>query len=496
MERLFASTSVYRAGIDDLLLTALGLALYGWRRDYYDLEDGPLLVDLEGHGREVGESGLDLSRTVGWFTSVYPVRVDFDGIDLDVAFEGEAAAGYALRLMKEELRRTSDRGLGYGVLRWLNAETREELSGLPQAEIAFNYLGRFELSRQQEGQLDRRDARWRLLQSGLVGGEDDPKRQRFHLLDVNALLDGSGCLRINWTYHPDAHQDASIQDLAERYSRALTALARHCQEAPLGSSYYPILPLKFYGRSAPLFCIHPLGGIAGIFNDLSRSMKNDSPVYGIQARGLEIGESPFLTFAEMIDVYIHSILERVPNGIIHLIGHSGGALIAHEIACILEKMGRRIGFVGLIDQPPHIAVQDSQFKTKDEHISEIAKELELVISDNHDSSEISKIFLDFFVNRQIVQPTTPITWVGRFLNEMSLGRRRLESHRVNKGNFDAVFFAGDAVTPTLEIIEERLKWKNYCKSVTYIPIQATHMRMLDPEPSKVIAAAIDALLDD
>ncbi|MFM9153980.1 MAG: condensation domain-containing protein, partial [Methylocystis sp.] len=239
MERLFASTSVYRAGIDDLLLTALGLALYGWRRDYYDLEDGPLLVDLEGHGREVGESGLDLSRTVGWVTSVYPVRVDFDGIDLDVAFEGEAAAGYALRLMKEELRRTSDRGLGYGLLRWLNAETGEELSGLPQAEIAFNYLGRFESSRQQEGQLDRRDARWRLLQSGLVGGEDDPQRQRFHLLDVNALLDGSGCLRINWTYHPDAHQDASIQDLAERYSRALTALARHCQEAPLDQRLTP-----------------------------------------------------------------------------------------------------------------------------------------------------------------------------------------------------------------------------------------------------------------
>ncbi|MFM8646422.1 MAG: condensation domain-containing protein, partial [Methylocystis sp.] len=80
MERLFASTSVYRTGIDDLLLTALGLALYGWRRDYYGREDGALLVDLEGHGREVGESGLDLSRTVGWFTSVYPVRLDFDGI--------------------------------------------------------------------------------------------------------------------------------------------------------------------------------------------------------------------------------------------------------------------------------------------------------------------------------------------------------------------------------------------------------------------------------
>ncbi|MFM9163618.1 MAG: condensation domain-containing protein, partial [Methylocystis sp.] len=233
MERLFASTAVYKAGVDDLLLTALGLALYGWRRDYYGREDAPLLVELEGHGREGGESGLDLSRTVGWFTSVYPVRLDFEAIDLDAAFEGEAAAGYALRMMKEELRRTSDRGLGYGLLRWLNEETGAELSRLPQAEIAFNYLGRFESSRQQEGQLDRRDANWRLLQNGLVGGEDDPQRQRFHLIDVNAVLDGSGCLRIGWTYNPEAHQEVSIQDLADRYSRALVALTKHCQEAPL-----------------------------------------------------------------------------------------------------------------------------------------------------------------------------------------------------------------------------------------------------------------------
>ncbi|MFM9163392.1 MAG: condensation domain-containing protein, partial [Methylocystis sp.] len=189
--------------------------------------------------REVGESGLDLSRTVGWFTSVYPVRLDFEAIDLDAAFEGDAAAGYALRKMKEELRRTSDRGLGYGLLRWLNEETGAELSRLPQAEIAFNYLGRFESSRQQANPSDAHDATWRLFGDGLVGGEDDPGRQRFHLIDVNAVLDGNGCLRINWTYHPDAHAEASIQDLAERYAHALVALTKHCQEAPLDQRLTP-----------------------------------------------------------------------------------------------------------------------------------------------------------------------------------------------------------------------------------------------------------------
>ncbi|MFM7053105.1 MAG: condensation domain-containing protein, partial [Bacteroidota bacterium] len=239
MERLFASTSVYKVGIDDLLLTALGLALYGWRRDYYGSRgvetSGPILVDLEGHGREVGESGLDLSRTVGWFTSIYPVRLDFDMIDLDAAYEGKAAAGYALRVMKEELRRTTDRGLGYGLLRWLNEETGEELSRLPLAQIAFNYLGRFEGS----GEDKKKHSDWRLLQDGLVGGEDDPARQRFHLLDVNAVLDGRGQLRIGWSYNPEAHQEGSIRDLAQRYQQALIALVRHCQDAPLEQRLTP-----------------------------------------------------------------------------------------------------------------------------------------------------------------------------------------------------------------------------------------------------------------
>ncbi|NBT22859.1 MAG: hypothetical protein EBT10_06000, partial [Methylocystaceae bacterium] len=194
-----------------------------------------MIFYLEGHGREVGESGLDLSRTVGWFTSIYPVRLDFDAIDLDAAYEGKAAAGYALRLMKEELRRSSDRGLGYGLLRWLNETTREELSHLPQAQIAFNYLGRFEGVGQEADHAEG----WRLSQTGLVGGEDDPARQRFHLLDVNAVLDGSGQLRINWSYHPEAHQEGSISDLAQRYQKALVALARHCQEAPLEQRLTP-----------------------------------------------------------------------------------------------------------------------------------------------------------------------------------------------------------------------------------------------------------------
>ena len=87
-----------------------------------------MLVDLEGHGREPMADGIDLSRTVGWFTSLYPVRLDVGPIDLDVALGGGAAMGDALKRVKEQLRAIPGRGLGYGLLRYLHAEAGPRLA--------------------------------------------------------------------------------------------------------------------------------------------------------------------------------------------------------------------------------------------------------------------------------------------------------------------------------------------------------------------------------
>jgi len=237
LEQLLSATAVYRAGIDDVLLTALGLAVYGWRRDFYGSADtGALLVDLEGHGRESEDSKLDVTRTVGWFTSAHPVRLEYAGLDIDEALRGGASAGLALRTMKEGLRRTSDRGLGYGMLRWLNAQTGQELAQLPRAQMAFNYLGRFERSdsaKQQEGE------GWQLSDNALVEGQDDPLRRRLHLLEINAVVDATDSLNIAWDFHPVAHSQAAIADLAQRFTQALEAMVRHCHETPLAQTLTP-----------------------------------------------------------------------------------------------------------------------------------------------------------------------------------------------------------------------------------------------------------------
>ena len=118
----------YQTQINDVLLTALAQAFARWTGEY------TLLIDLEGHGREEIVDGVDLSRTVGWFTTLFPVL-----LQLEHAY----TPAQALKSVKEQLRRIPKRGIGYGVLRYLSQDTEvtEGLRALPQAEVCFNYLG-------------------------------------------------------------------------------------------------------------------------------------------------------------------------------------------------------------------------------------------------------------------------------------------------------------------------------------------------------------------
>ncbi|MGA5292083.1 amino acid adenylation domain-containing protein, partial [Streptomyces pseudogriseolus] len=130
--------AAYRGTATDVLLAALACAVGRWRGT-----DRSTLVRLEGHGREEDVvPGADLSRTAGWFTSMYPARVDVRGVDPAGVLAGGPAAGQAIKLVKEQLRTVPDKGLGYGLLRHLNPETAEQLAGYPVPQIGFNYLGR------------------------------------------------------------------------------------------------------------------------------------------------------------------------------------------------------------------------------------------------------------------------------------------------------------------------------------------------------------------
>ena len=180
-----------------------------------------VLLDLEGHGREEdGFAGVDLTRTVGWFTSLYPVRLDPGAIDVAAALSGGAPLGRALKSIKEQLRAVPQKGLHYGLLRYLNNDTAQDLSGLPEPELGFNYLGRFGGASSSTGD----GAAWPLASEleGLASG--DPAMPLAHLIEINALtLEGAEGpqLTANVSFASRLLSEAQVRALAEGWFGAL-----------------------------------------------------------------------------------------------------------------------------------------------------------------------------------------------------------------------------------------------------------------------------------
>jgi amino acid adenylation domain-containing protein/non-ribosomal peptide synthase protein (TIGR01720 family) len=183
--------------INDLLLAALALALREWTGRESQV------IHLEGHGREAAGSGLDFSRSVGWFTTLYPVRLDL---------RGATEATRALGAVQTQLAAVPGRGLGYGVGRFLHHPPLWEPA---TAEICFNYLGQFDgLVGPQAPFAPAEEA---------VGFHHSPRGTRAHGIDLNGLVTG-GELRFEWHYPAARLRPATIARLAERHLAHLRAL--------------------------------------------------------------------------------------------------------------------------------------------------------------------------------------------------------------------------------------------------------------------------------
>ncbi len=175
--------------------------------------------------------GVDLSRTVGWFTTLYPVRLDVAGVDLVDAFGGGGAAGDALKSVKEQMRRVPDNGIGYGVLRHLDPVAGPALAAGPAPEIGFNYLGRFTLGEGAGGAWTSAPG------SGTLGGAADGDMPVSHAIEIGAVTEDSidgPILRATWGYSPDVVDAATVRSLATAWVDALRALSGHAASGHAG----------------------------------------------------------------------------------------------------------------------------------------------------------------------------------------------------------------------------------------------------------------------
>ncbi|MFJ6727837.1 amino acid adenylation domain-containing protein [Streptomyces sp. NPDC091281] len=217
---LSAVPAAYGAAVNDVLLAGLALAFADWRRRTGG-SDTSILVDLEGHGREedLGGDGVDLSRTVGWFTSVYPVRLDTGGADPADAFAGGPAAADTVRRVREHLASLPANGVGYGLLRHLNPRTRQVLAGHEQARIEFNYLGRF-------GIPEETDWSYAPEEDAADIGSEAAMREG-HALSINVVTEDRAdgpVLSAHWSYLEGLLPRETVEDLADSWYRALEGL--------------------------------------------------------------------------------------------------------------------------------------------------------------------------------------------------------------------------------------------------------------------------------
>ncbi|WP_190120132.1 non-ribosomal peptide synthetase, partial [Streptomyces flavofungini] len=240
--------AAFHGEVNDGLLAALALALAKWRQTR-GVRDSSALIRLEGHGREEAAApGADLARTVGWFTSVYPVRLDLADTDLGDAFTGGAAAGRAVKAVKEQLRAIPDKGIGYGLLRHLNPDTALSLAPHPGGQVSFNYLGRFSAAGDMPAELrglgftQAHD----VADLAVLDAAHDPRMPALAELDINAAVTDTAqgpCLSAVFAAPEGVIAPESVRELADLWCQALGALARHVAHGGTGGLTPSDVPL-------------------------------------------------------------------------------------------------------------------------------------------------------------------------------------------------------------------------------------------------------------
>jgi amino acid adenylation domain-containing protein/non-ribosomal peptide synthase protein (TIGR01720 family) len=219
--------AAFHAGVNDALLAGLAVAVVWWRRRHGWSDGTAVLADVEGHGRDEDLlPGADLSRTVGWFTSMYPVRLDPGAVDWGQVCAGRADAGLAVKRVKEQLRAIPGHGTGFGLLRYLNPRTGPELAALGSPQIGFNYLGRFTATGAG------RD--WEMAPEpgapggGALGGGGTIGLA--HAVEVNAIAVDRGqgpVIEATWSWAGALLTEPQVAELAQAWTAALRGINSH-----------------------------------------------------------------------------------------------------------------------------------------------------------------------------------------------------------------------------------------------------------------------------
>ncbi len=309
--------AAFHAGIHDILVIAYGLAL----AQFLDINAAPVSIDVEGHGRDEDLApDVDLSRTVGWFTTKYPVALNvggpLGGLRWSQVVAGEPALGPVFKDAKEQLRALPD-GLSYGLLRYLNPDV--DLPG-PDPTIGFNYLGRLGATATPEAEAS--GDLWQVSHDGLsvTAASTAVPMPLSHTVEVNAGTvdtDTGPRLHATWTWAPSALDDTQISRLSQLWFDALTGICAHVRHGGGGLTPSDITPARLtqhqidelnqHHQIADVLPLTPLQ--QGLLFHANATNGNDDDVYAMQ---LDITIAGPLD-PDRLREAVHTVVNRHPN---------------------------------------------------------------------------------------------------------------------------------------------------------------------------------------
>ncbi|MFC9871183.1 amino acid adenylation domain-containing protein [Nocardia salmonicida] len=361
---------LFHGSVTDALFATLALALVRWRARR-GVDEPSALLRLEGHGRqEEVVPGADLSRTIGWFTNLYPVRLDLADIDIEDALSGGPAMGTAIRRAKHDLAAVPDKGIGFGLLRYLNPEAAEQLPARLPGQICVNYLGRHTSVDTPAGL---EGLGWLPTDAlGELEAAEHPEIPIMSAIDINAMVVDDR-LQADFGYAARLLARDDVAELANLWVEALDAAARFA-ETPAAQSASAdevaamtahtaataepgasglgldvLLPIRPGGDRPALFCVHSSSGMSWSYLGLAEQLRPGRPIYGLQAPDLSGREPSARSIEEFAQRYVREIRAVQPTGPYHLLGWSFGGLIAQAMAVELSAAGERVGVVALLD---------------------------------------------------------------------------------------------------------------------------------------------------
>jgi len=302
--------AAFNAGVQDILLIAFGLAV----SEFLGTGAAAVAIDVEGHGRQEELSDdVDLSRTVGWFTTKYPVSLAVGGISWAQVAAGDPALGAVVKEAKEQLRAMPD-GLTYGLLRYLNPEV--DLGGADPL-IGFNYLGRLGAA---AGELS--EDFWRISHDGgqAAGLSQAVDVTLPHTIELNASTadtDSGPHLQANWAWAPSAVEREQVVALSRLWFEALTGICAHVRRGGGGLSPSDIAPARLSQqqidelcRQYPVADVLPLTPLQhGLLFHASAAHASGDDVYAVQ---LDLTLTGPLDLLRLRDA-VHTVMSRHPN---------------------------------------------------------------------------------------------------------------------------------------------------------------------------------------